>query len=223
MKKTNYYILFSVIFVLFIAISFFYNNDYSMNDIKTIQKTVKLETTNETIDVTRPIATIDINGFGVVKAELYPEIAPNTVSNFIQLANSNFYDGLTFHRVVKDFVVQGGCPNGDGTGDAGYYINGEFSSNGFKNNLKHEPGVLSMARALDNNSASSQFFIVTGNASHLDGQYAGFGKVIEGMDIINKLNNVQVDTSDMPINKITINSITVDTKGMELQSVQTIN
>lgn len=162
-----------------------------------------------------PIATIVVKDFGTIEAELYPHIAPNTVNNFISLANSGFYDGLTFHRIIKDFMIQGGDPEGTGMGGPGYSIYGEFTKNKFKNDLAHTEGVLSMARSQSKNSAGSQFFIVTKDAPHLDGQYASFGKVIKGMDIVRKIENVQTDSSDKPINDVIIESIKVDTKGID--------
>ncbi|WP_296648370.1 peptidylprolyl isomerase [Romboutsia sp. 13368] len=165
-----------------------------------------------------PIATIVVKDFGTIEAELYPHIAPNTVNNFISLANSGFYDGLTFHRVIKDFMIQGGDPEGTGMGGPGYSIYGEFTKNKFKNDLAHTEGVLSMARSQNKNSAGSQFFIVTKDAPHLDGQYASFGKVIKGMDIVHKIENVQTDSSDKPINDVIIESIKVDTKGVEYKA-----
>lgn len=171
---------------------------------------------------TNPIVTFDIEGYGTIKAELYPDVAPNTVKNFIELANSGFYNGLTFHRVVNEFVIQGGDPTGDGTGGAGYNIKGEFSANGVDNQLSHDVGVLSMARAMDNDSASSQFFIVTGNAKFLDGQYAGFGKVIEGLDIIDKIDDIETDIDEMPVEKVTINYIKVDTKDITYEPAEKI-
>lgn len=162
-----------------------------------------------------PIATIEVEGYGIIKAELYPEIAPNTVNNFIYLANSGFYDNLTFHRVIKDFMIQGGDPNGNGTGGPGYSIEGEFTSNGIANSLKHTEGVLSMARAQDPNSAGSQFFIMTKAASHLDGEYASFGKVINGMDVVHEIENVKTGSNDKPKEDIVIKSINVDTKGVD--------
>ena len=165
-----------------------------------------------------PIATITIKDYGTVEAELYPHIAPNTVNNFISLANSGFYDGLTFHRVIKDFMIQGGDPNGNGTGGPGYSIKGEFSSNGFKNDLAHTEGVLSMARSQMNDSAGSQFFIMTKESPHLDGQYAAFGKVIKGMDIVHQIENVETDAMDKPIKDVVIESIKVDTKGVDYPS-----
>ncbi len=162
-----------------------------------------------------PVATIVIKNYGTVEAELYPHIAPNTVNNFISLANSGFYDGLTFHRVIKDFMIQGGDPNGNGTGGPGYSIKGEFTKNKFKNDLKHTEGVLSMARSQSKNSAGSQFFIMTKEASHLDGQYAGFGKVTSGIDIVHKIENAKTGNSDKPEKDIIIESIKVDTKGVK--------
>lgn len=162
-----------------------------------------------------PIATIVVKDFGTIEAELYPHIAPNTVNNFISLANSGFYDGLTFHRIIKDFMIQGGDPEGTGMGGPGYSIYGEFTKNKFKNDLAHTEGILSMARSQSKNSAGSQFFIVTKDAPHLDGQYASFGKVIKGMDIVHKIENVQTDSSDKPINDVIIESIKVDTKGID--------
>lgn len=162
-----------------------------------------------------PIATIVVKNYGTIEAELYPHIAPNTVNNFIYLANSGFYDGLTFHRVIKDFMIQGGDPNGNGTGGPGYSIKGEFSSNNFKNNLKHTEGVLSMARSQNKNSAGSQFFIVTKDQPGLDGDYATFGKVISGMDVVHKIEDAQTDSNDKPLKSVIIESIKVDTKGID--------
>lgn len=161
-----------------------------------------------------PEATIKIKGYGTIKAELYPHEAPNTVNNFVKLVNDKFYDGLTFHRVIKGFVLQGGCIKGTGSGDAGFSIDGEFKSNGFAvNDIKHTKGVLSMARTSNPNSADSQFFIMSGDAKHLDNEYAAFGKVTEGIEIVDKISDVKVDKKDMPLEKISIESITVDMKG----------
>lgn len=165
-----------------------------------------------------PIVTITVEGYGVITAELYPETAPNTVNNFISLANKGFYNNLKFHRIIKDFMIQGGDPKGDGTGGPGYTIKGEFTSNGFKNDLKHTKGVLSMARAQDPDSAGSQFFIMTGDAPSLDGKYAAFGKVISGLDVLDKIQNVETTSKgilDKPKKDVVITSITVDTKGVE--------
>lgn len=163
-----------------------------------------------------PIATIKVKDFGTINLELYPHKAPNTVKNFIELANSKFYDGLIFHRVIQGFMNQGGCPNGIGTGNPGYSIDGEFSENGYKNNdLKHTAGVISMARSNDPDSAGSQFFIMADDAPHLDGKYAGFGKVTEGLEVVEAINKVETDNSDKPINDIIIEEVRVDTKGVE--------
>lgn len=149
----------------------------------------------------------------VMKAELYPEVAPNTVNNFLSLAGKGFYDGLIFHRVIKGFMIQGGCPDGTGMGGPGYTIKGEFSQNGFQNDLRHTPGVLSMARATHPDSAGSQFFIMHETSPHLDGAYAAFGQIIEGMDIVNKIADVRTDYSDRPMKEQKIKSITVETFG----------
>lgn len=160
-----------------------------------------------------PIVTINMENGGVIKAELYPEIAPNTVRNFIDLINRGFYDGIIFHRVIPGFMIQGGCPEGTGTGGPGYSIKGEFSRNGFKNDLKHSRGVLSMARTMIPDSAGSQFFVMVADAPHLDGQYASFGKVIEGMEVADKIVNSKRDYSDRPYEDQKILKMTVDTFG----------
>jgi len=170
-------------------------------------------TTKENKDL--PVATITVDGYGIIKAELYPEIAPNTVNNFIDLSSKGFYDNLKFHRIIKDFMLQGGDPKGDGTGGPGYSIEGEFTSNGFANSLKHTKGVLSMARSQDPNSAGSQFFIMTKEAPHLDGEYAAFGKVISGLDVLDKIESVKTGSNDKPKEDVIIKSITVDTKGIK--------
>lgn len=162
-----------------------------------------------------PIVTITMENGDVIKAELYPEIAPNTVNNFISLINHNFYDGVCFHRVIKGFMLQGGDPDGNGTGGPGYEIKGEFTHNGFKNDLKHTAGVLSMARTMIPDSAGSQFFIMHKNAPHLDGAYAAFGKVTEGMDVVNQIAETDTDYSDRPLNEQKIKSMTVDTFGVD--------
>lgn len=192
------------------------NNTSSQKNDEEIETTV--ESTGEL-----PIATIKIKDFGTIKAELYPDKAPNTVNNFISLANSGFYDGLIFHRVIKGFMNQGGDPDGVGTGGPGYSIKGEFSNNGYTNNdLKHTAGVLSMARANDPDSAGSQFFIMAEEASYLDGDYAAFGKVIEGMDVVNDINSVQTNSNDKPLKDVVIESITVDTKGIDYKEPEKI-
>ena len=150
-----------------------------------------------------------------MKAELYPEIAPNTVNNFISLINHNFYDGVIFHRVIRGFMLQGGDPDGRGTGGPGYSIKGEFSNNGFKNDLKHTPGVLSMARTMIPDSAGSQFFIMHQAAPHLDGEYAAFGKIIEGMDVVNKIAEMPTDYTDRPLEDQVMETVTVDTFGVD--------
>ncbi|MBE5969001.1 MAG: peptidylprolyl isomerase [Lachnospiraceae bacterium] len=160
-----------------------------------------------------PIVTFEMENGDIMKAELYPEIAPNTVNNFISLINKGFYDGLIFHRIIRGFMIQGGDPLGNGTGGPGYEIDGEFSSNGFKNDLKHEAGVLSMARAMDPNSAGSQFFIMHQTSPHLDGEYAAFGKVIEGLDIVDKIACVETNMFDMPVEKQQLKKVSVETFG----------
>lgn len=163
-----------------------------------------------------PIVTIKMQGGGVIKAELYPEKAPNTVNNFISLVKSGFYNGLIFHRVISGFMIQGGDPKGVGTGGPGYSIKGEFALNGFnKNDLKHSRGVLSMARAMNPNSAGSQFFIMHQNASHLDGQYAAFGKVIEGIEIVDEIAETATDWNDKPRTPQVMEKVTVETFGVE--------
>ena len=166
--------------------------------------------------MSNPIATITMADGRVMTAELYPEKAPNTVNNFISLANKGFYDGLIFHRVIPGFMIQGGCPNGNGMGGPGYEINGEFAANGFRqNDLIHETGVLSMARTMAPNSAGSQVFIMVAPAPHLDGQYAAFGKVLEGMDVVDQIAAVRTNAQDRPLDEQKIASITVDTQGEE--------
>lgn len=162
-----------------------------------------------------PIVTFEMENGGVIKAELYPEIAPNTVNNFISLVNAGFYNGIIFHRVIRGFMIQGGCPEGTGTGGPGYSIKGEFSQNGFTNHLKHEPGVLSMARTMMPNSAGSQFFIMHENSPHLDGAYAAFGKVIEGMDVVNAIAETATDFRDKPLEDQRMKTVTVETFDVE--------
>jgi peptidyl-prolyl cis-trans isomerase B (cyclophilin B) len=162
-----------------------------------------------------PIVTIEMKNGDVIKAELYPEIAPNTVNNFVSLVSKGFYDGLIFHRVINGFMIQGGCPDGTGMGGPGYSIKGEFSQNGFENNLKHTEGVLSMARSMMPDSAGSQFFIMHKNSPHLDGAYAAFGKVVEGMDVVNKIATTRTDYSDRPMEDQVMSKVTVETFGVE--------
>ena len=167
-----------------------------------------------------PVVTIIMENGDVMKAELYPEVAPNTVNNFISLVKKGYYDGLIFHRVIRGFMIQGGCPQGTGMGGPGYSIKGEFSQNGFKNDLKHTEGVLSMARSMMPNSAGSQFFIMHKDAPHLDGAYAAFGKVTEGMDVVNKIAEERTDYSDRPLKTQKIKSMTVDTFGVEYPELE---
>lgn len=170
------------------------------------------------MEINNPIVTIEMENGDIIKAELYPNIAPNTVKNFIYLINKNYYDGLIFHRVINGFMIQGGCPEGSGMGGPGYSIAGEFTSNGFTNNLKHERGVLSMARAMNPNSAGSQFFIMHKNSPHLDGQYASFGRVIEGMENVDKIAETKTGFGDRPKKEQKIKKMTVDTKGVEFEA-----
>ena len=160
-----------------------------------------------------PVVTIEMENGDIMKAELYPGLAPNTVNNFISLINKGFYDGLIFHRVIPGFMIQGGCPNGNGMGGPGYSIKGEFSQNGFANDLAHDEGVLSMARAMHPDSAGSQFFIMHKKAPHLDGAYAAFGKITEGMDVVNKIAAVRTDFSDRPLEEQKMKKVTVETFG----------
>ena len=160
--------------------------------------------------MTNPVVTITMTNGDVMKAELYPEIAPNTVNNFISLVQKGFYDGLIFHRVISGFMIQGGDPQGTGMGGPGYSIKGEFAMNGVRNDLKHTRGVLSMARSMMPNSAGSQFFIMHANAPHLDGQYAAFGKVVEGMDVVDEIAECETDFSDKPLEKVVIKRVTIE-------------
>lgn len=164
-------------------------------------------------DRTNPVADIVMENGDVIKLELYPKAAPNTVNNFIYLANKGFYNGLTFHRLVPNFIIQGGDPEGTGIGGPGYKIKGEFSTNGVDNKLKHTKGVISMARSQGNDTAGSQFFIMVSEATNLDGQYAAFGKVIEGMSVVDKIVASERDSEDKPLKAIVIKKITVDLKG----------
>ncbi len=165
--------------------------------------------------MSNPIVTITMADGGVIKAELYPEIAPNTVNNFISLIKKGFYDGVIFHRVIPGFMIQGGDPTGTGTGGPGYQIKGEFSENGFKNDLSHERGVLSMARTMVPDSAGSQFFIMHDFAPYLDGQYAAFGKVTEGLEVVDRIVNADRNSMDKPYTDQTMVSVTVDTFGVD--------
>lgn len=162
-----------------------------------------------------PIVTFEMDNGNIMRAELYPHIAPNTVNNFISLVEKGYYDGLSFHRVIPGFMIQGGCPEGTGMGNPGYSIKGEFTMNGFTNNLKHTKGVLSMARSQNPNSAGSQFFIMVANSPHLDGQYASFGQIIEGIEEAKRIVNVDRNYSDMPDEPQIMAKVTVDTFGVE--------
>ena len=162
-----------------------------------------------------PVVTITMKGGDTIRLELYPDIAPISVNNFISLINKKFYDGLIFHRVIKGFMIQGGCPEGTGMGGPGYSIKGEFAQNGVANDLKHTEGVLSMARSMNPDSAGSQFFIMHKTSPHLDGAYAAFGKVIEGMDVVNKIAENRTDFSDRPLEPQVMESVTVETFGVE--------
>lgn len=170
---------------------------------------------NENMANTNPIVTIEMANGDIMKAELYPEIAPNTVNNFISLVKKGYYDGVIFHRIIPGFMIQGGDPDGTGMGGPGYCIKGEFSHNGFENNLLHTKGVLSMARTMIPDSAGSQFFIMHAAAPHLDGEYAAFGKLIEGEDILDKIATVGTDWNDRPMKPQVMNKVTVETFGVE--------
>ena len=163
----------------------------------------------------KPIVTIEMENGGKIVCELYPETAPESVKNFVTLIQKGFYDGLIFHRVISGFMIQGGCPKGTGTGGPGYCIKGEFATNGVKNPLRHTPGVLSMARTMVKDSAGSQFFIMTSTSPHLDGQYAAFGKVTEGLDVAMDIVNVKRDYMDKPLEPQVMASVTVETYGVE--------
>ena len=165
--------------------------------------------------MSNPIVTIEMENGNIIKAELYPEIAPNTVNNFISLVNKGFYNGVIFHRVIPGFMIQGGDPKGVGVGGPGYCIKGEFTANGFKNDLKHDRGVLSMARTMAPNSAGSQFFIMHENSPHLDGQYAAFGKVIEGIEVVDRICSVRTDYNDKPRIPQVMKKVTVETFGSD--------
>lgn len=203
-KKSMKAVLICCFVLLFTILTACGNDDQKSSQVEKPKKPAKL-----------PVATITIKDYGVIEAELYPHIAPNTVYNFISLSNKGFYDGLKIHRIVKDFVIQGGDPEGTGAGGPGYTINGEFSSNGFENNLLHTAGVLSMARTDDPNSAGSQFFIMTNDSSQLDGAYASFGKVTKGMDIVKKVEASETTPEEQPKTPIIIESIKVDTMGVK--------
>lgn len=167
-----------------------------------------------------PIVTMKVKDRGVIKIELMSEYAPQSASNFINLVNDGFYNGLTFHRVIKGFMIQGGCPEGIGIGGPGYSIRGEFKSNGIKNELKHDRGVISMARAMDPNSGGSQFFLMHKDSPHLDGMYAGFGKIVEGMDVVDSIADSKTDPGDKPLEDIVMESVTVELNGYEVEEIE---
>lgn len=169
-----------------------------------------------------PVVTFEMENGDIIKAELYPEIAPNTVRNFVSLVSKGFYDGLIFHRVIRGFMIQGGCPDGTGMGGPGYSVKGEFAQNGVANDLKHTPGVLSMARTMHPDSAGSQFFIMHEAAPHLDGAYAAFGKVIEGQEHVNKIAETATDYSDRPLETQRMKKVTVDTFGEDYPAPETL-
>ena len=174
------------------------------------------------IKMQNPIVTIEMNDSKIIKLELYPELAPNTVNNFLSLVNKGFYDGLGFHRVIYGFMIQGGCPEGTGMGGPGYSIKGEFAANGFENNLKHTAGVISMARAMNPDSAGSQFFIMHKDAPHLDGQYAAFGKVTEGMEVVNEIAECDTDFGDKPLDPQIMVKVTAETFGETYPQPETL-
>lgn len=190
-------------------------NDDELTEENTVEET---EGNNET--VVTPEVTLTMENGGEILIELYPNIAPNTVNNFISLIEDDFYNGLIFHRVIPDFMIQGGDPNGIGTGGPGYSIKGEFSANDFENNLTHERGVLSMARSQDPDSAGSQFYITVEDSPHLDGDYAAFGRVIEGMDTVDEIVSVERDQRDKPLEDQVIDTMTVDLKGYKPAAVE---
>ena len=173
-------------------------------------------------DKKNPVVTIEMENGDIMKAELYPDIAPNTVNNFISLINKGFYDGVIFHRVISGFMLQGGDPEGTGMGGPGYSIKGEFTNNGFKNDLKHDRGVLSMARTMIPDSAGSQFFIMHKRSPHLDGAYAAFGKVTEGLDVVDRIANTSTDFSDRPTEPQIMKKVTVDTFGVTYPEPDTL-
>ena len=194
----------------------------SKSNEKVKEDNTKKQTEEKFDEKDLPEVTIKVKDYGTMKGVLYPNKAPNTVNNLIALANSGFYDNLTFHRVIKDFMIQGGDPEGTGMGGPGYSIKGEFSSNGFDNDLKHTEGVLYMARARDKDSGGSQFFIMTKDSPHLDADYASFGKITEGLDVLHKIEDVKTDSNDKPLNEVKIESIKVDTKGKEYKEPEKI-
>lgn len=210
MKHKLLFLLFTIIFISMMA------GCGNQSENQSTKNEVTEEVSNYSSNVKEnPIVTITMENDEKILIELYPEIAPNTVANFISLIEDGFYDGLIFHRVIPGFMIQGGDPNGTGTGGPGYSIEGEFSSNGFENNLAHEKGVISMARTMDPNSAGSQFFIMAENSPHLDGEYAAFGQVTEGLEVVDKIVSVERDNADKPLEDQVMKSVVVDTKGFD--------
>lgn len=210
MKHKLLFLLFTIIFITMMA------GCGNQSENQSTKNEVTEEVSNYSSNVKEnPIVTITMENDEKILIELYPEIAPNTVANFISLIEDGFYDGLIFHRVIPGFMIQGGDPNGTGTGGPGYSIEGEFSSNGFENNLAHEKGVISMARTMDPNSAGSQFFIMAENSPHLDGEYAAFGQVTEGLEVVDKIVSVERDNADKPLEDQVMKSVVVDTKGFD--------
>lgn len=210
MKHKLLFLLFTIIFITMMA------GCGNQSENQSTKNEVTEEMSNYSSNVKEnPIVTITMENDEKILIELYPEIAPNTVANFISLIEDGFYDGLIFHRVIPGFMIQGGDPNGTGTGGPGYSIEGEFSSNGFENNLAHEKGVISMARTMDPNSAGSQFFIMAENSPHLDGEYAAFGQVTEGLEVVDKIVSVERDNADKPLEDQVMKSVVVDTKGFD--------
>ena len=202
-KKRNLIILLLLILLALAAVAIYY---FSQN-----REEQNLNEGEIYMNVTKPVATIEMGNGGVIKVELDPVSAPNTVRNFIALANSGFYDGLTFHRVIPGFMIQGGCPEGQGTGGPGYNIKGEFADNNYDNPIVHQRGVIAMARSRHFDSAGSQFFIMVDDATHLDGQYAAFGRVTEGLETVDLIVNVKRDQNDKPLEEQRIKTITIET------------
>lgn len=198
------------------------NEDEVKNDIIEVEEESGEEDNTDYSKEDNPVVTIEMQSGELIKAELYPEVAPNTVNNFISLINKGYYDGLNFHRVIPGFMIQGGDPSGDGSGGPGYGIKGEFKSNGVENTIKHNKGVLSMARTNDPDSAGSQFFIMVAKSSHLDGDYAGFGKVIEGIEVVDKIVDSETDASDKPLDPKIMKKVTVDLKGKTYEEPEII-
>lgn len=221
-NKRSFFLATFTVLMIFLLAACSNDSGNQTNPVNTDNESNQVEHVTPVETDAVPKATLTMENGGKVVIELYPNIATNTVNNFIQLANDHFYDGLIFHRVIPGFMVQGGDPNGNGTGGPDYSIMGEFSNNGFENNLKHERGVLSMARSQHPDSAGSQFFIMTDDSENLDGEYAAFGKVIEGMDVVDEIVQAQRDGKDKPLEDQVIQSITIDLDGYKAEKPQTI-